>query len=237
MFDETTMVFGPGGKSACRRNRRLTRPRPNPAPGRKGPPGCALPPPGAAAPVSPSPDETAGQIRREGRQDAREARQDARAVGETGPEARQTARDLRQGTRQNIQATRAADFGLWFNTRGADGLVIDDLSDNGLFATAGFREGDRIVSINGQPITSEAHFVQFLSGPNIGTQPVQIVVIRGGQQQTLVLQPNVLTQGVVTYDPLYQYGLVIDDRNPNQIVILRVFPRRRLTTPGCGPAT
>ena len=181
--------------------------------------------PGAAAPVSPSPGETAGQTRREGRQEAREARQEARAVGETGPEARQTARESRQGTRQNIQATRAADFGLWFNTGSADGLVINDLTDNGMFATAGFREGDRIVSINGQPITTEAQFVQYLSGPNIGTQPVQIVVIRGGQQQTLVLQPNVLTQGVVAYDPLYQYGIVIDDRNPNQIAILRVYPR------------
>ena len=181
--------------------------------------------PGAAAPAAPTPGETAGQTRREGRQEAREARQDARAVGEAGPQARQTARDTRQMTRQNIQATRAADFGLWFNTRATNGLVISDLTNNGMFATAGFREGDQIVSINGQPVTTEAQFVQYLSGPNIGTQPVQIVVIRGGQQQTLVLQPNVLTEGVVAYDPLYQYGIVIDDSNPNQIVILRVFPR------------
>ena len=139
------------------------------------------------APVSPAPNETAGQTRREGRQEGREARQEARVVGETGPEARQTARDSPQGTRQNIQATRAADYGLWFNTGGADGLVINDLTDKGMFATAGFREGDRLVSINGQPITTETQFVQYLSGPNIGTQPVQVVVFRGGQQQTLVL--------------------------------------------------
>src|SRR5262249_27902154 len=68
-------------------------------------------------------------------------------------------------------------------------------------------------------------FMQFLTGPNLGTQPVQFVVLREGQQQTLVLQPNAITQGIVAHDPYYQYGMIIDDNNPNQIVVQRVFPR------------
>ena len=115
-------------------------------------------------PRSPRAQRNAGQTRREGRQEAREARQEARAVGEARQEARETARDTRQATRQNIQATRAADFGLWFNTRGNEGLVIDDL-DNGLFATAGFREGDIIVSVNGQPVTPKPSSCNFCLAP------------------------------------------------------------------------
>ena len=124
-----------------------------------------------------------------------------------------------------IPATRAADFGLWLSARGSDGLVISDLVADGVFATAGFREGDRLVSINGQPVTTEAQVVRYLTGPAIGSEPIPVVVLRGGIQQTIVLQPGVITKGVVPYDPLYQYGIVIDDRNLNQIVVRRVFPR------------
>jgi hypothetical protein len=116
-------------------------------------------------------------------------------------------------------------MGVWFSSRATSGLVIADVANNSVFANAGFREGDRIVSINGRPITTEAQFVQFLTGPDLGTQQVQVIVFRDGQEQTLVLQPTALTQGLVTYDPLYQYGIVIDDSNPNQFVVLRVFPR------------
>ena len=49
--------------------------------------------------------------------------------------------------------------------------------------------------------------------------------MRGGQRQTLSLQPTALTQGIVNYDPFYQYGIVVDDRTPNQIVVQRVYPR------------
>jgi len=177
------------------------------------------------SPATPAPGETAGQLRREAREEAREARQEFRAAGEGRQDAREAARDTRQATRQNPQATRAADLGLWVTVRGNEGLVIADLENQSLFANAGFREGDIIVSINGQRVAAEAQLMQFLIGPNVGTQPIQVVVLRDGQQQTLVLQPTAINQAVVAYDPLYQYGIVIDDRNPNQIAILRVYPR------------
>src|SRR5687768_13740949 len=85
------------------------------APDRPGGPAA----PGAAAPAAPQPGETAGQTRREGRQEAREARAEARQAGAPGPQARAAARDTRFGTRQNIQATRAADYGVWFGGRSA----------------------------------------------------------------------------------------------------------------------
>src|SRR5437762_2815903 len=190
------------------------------APGTKAAPG-----PVPAQPAAPAPGETPGQTRREGRQDARDARAEARNAGETGPQARETARATRQDTRQNIQATRPADMGVWFNNRAANGLVVSNLANNSVFANAGLRAGDQIVSINGQPIISEAQFMQFLTGPNLGTAAIPLIVMRNGQQQTLNLQPTALTQGIVTHDPLYQYGILVDDSNPNQIVVTRVFPR------------
>jgi type II secretory pathway component PulC len=177
------------------------------------------------APATPGVGDTPAETRREGREQAREVRDATRDAGQPRAEAREAARETRQETRQNIQAMRAADLGVWFSTQGNNqGLVIDDLTDKGVFADAGFREGDTIVSIAGQPVMTEAQFVQFLTARNL-TGPVQVIVLRGGQRQTLVLQPAALTQSVVTYDPFYQYGIVVDDSRPNQIVIQRVFPR------------
>ncbi|MBW8884230.1 MAG: PDZ domain-containing protein, partial [Planctomycetia bacterium] len=190
------------------------------APGTKAAPG-----PVPAQPAAPVPGETAGQTRREGRQDARDARAEARNAGETGPQARETARETRQATRQNIQATRPADMGVWFNNRAANGLVVSNLANNSAFANAGLRAGDQIVSINGTPVTSEAQFMQFLTGPNVGTQAIPLIVMRNGQQQTLNLQPTALTQGIVPYDPLHQYGLVLNSQNPSQLTVQQVYPR------------
>jgi len=175
--------------------------------------------------------ETPAEVRREAKDAVQDTRREAReAPGEVRREAREDVRDARQDVRearQAIRATRAADFGVWLNTRAAqgvaNGLVIADLAAQGVFATAGFREGDRIVSINGQPVTTEAQFVQLLTVPT--REQVTIVVFRDGQQQTILLQPTALTQAVINDDPFYQYGIVIDDRNPNQIIVQRIYPR------------
>ena len=115
----------------------------NKAPAKQSAPATAPNAPTAApvapAPVAPAAGETAGQARREGRQEARDARADAKDAGETRPQARETARETRQETRQNIQITRGADLGVWFNSRANNGLVISDITDNSIFATAGFR--------------------------------------------------------------------------------------------------
>jgi len=126
---------------------------------------------------------------------------------------------------QNLQATHAADLGLWFSGMANNGLTISDLTDNSIFTNAGFRVSDRIVAINGQPIRSEEQFVQSLTSPALGTQPVQFLLVRNGQQHTLTLSPAAITQGVVAHDPLYQHGLVVDDSNPSQIIVQRVYPR------------
>jgi hypothetical protein len=116
-------------------------------------------------------------------------------------------------------------MGVWFNNRASNGLVVSDLTDNSVLANAGLRAGDQIVSINGQPITTQSQFMQYLAGPNLGTSAIPLIIMHNGQQQTLNLQPTALTQAIVNHDPLYQYGIVIDESNPNQITVQRVFPR------------
>jgi membrane-associated protease RseP (regulator of RpoE activity) len=183
------------------------------------------PAPVPAQPAAPAVGETAGQTRREGRQDARESRAEAKQAGETRPEARETARETRQETRQNIQATTPANLGVTFNNAAANGLVVSNLATNSVLATAGLRSGDQIVSLNGQPVSTQAQFYQYLTGPNLGTQAIPLIVMRNGQRQTLNLQPTAFaTQSNVNVDPLAQYGLVVDATNPNQIVVVRVLP-------------
>ena len=64
------------------------------------------------------------------------------------------------------------------------------LREPGIFlrwvALRDFVQDDQVllfVSINGQPITTEAQFMQFLTGPNLGTQALPLIVLRNGQQQ------------------------------------------------------
>src|SRR5262245_29894355 len=80
----------------------------------------------------------------------------------------------------NAQALRAPDFGVWLSTeRGANGasvVTVADLGEESIFAAAGLREGDRIVSINGRAIGSEVQFVQAILSPAPGNQPLNVVI-------------------------------------------------------------
>lgn len=87
---------------------------------------------------------------------------------------------------------RGADLGVQLANQPGAGLTVSGIANNGVVARAGLRQGDRIVSINGTPITTEAQFLQALRTP--GSQGANILVFRNGQQQTLSLSPSALTQ-------------------------------------------
>ena len=170
---------------------------------------------------------TANQLNRDARQEARQ-----RATADPGTAGEQSASLARasQGNAGDMNtissSLRAADLGVWFNASpGANGLVVADLVTQGAFAQAGILEGDQIISINGQPVTSEAQFVQWWLTPGVGNQPANVVVVRNGQQQVLAIQSSAVMQEVASYDPIHQTGVMLDDRDPNRIVIQRVFPR------------
>jgi S1-C subfamily serine protease len=91
-----------------------------------------------------------------------------------------------QFNQQNLTA------GLQFGQATAQGLAITTVDQNNFLYTSGLRQGDVLVSYNGQPIRSQADFsrvVTYLPG-----QRVPVVVLRDGRQETIY----VTYQGGVT---------------------------------------
>jgi len=147
------------------------------------------------------------------------------------------------------QVLRGPDLGLWFRQErdagGASALIVDHLLDDGAFASAGLREGDRIVSVDGRPIDSEPQFVRGVMKSSNGDHVVSLVVTRGvvssdeRQQQTISLKARDVWKGVVVADPFYQAGFLVDEpvedksvedksvedkRDRDGVVVARVFP-------------
>jgi len=141
------------------------------------------------------------------------------------------------------QTLRGPDLGLWFRQErdisGASALIVDHLLDDGSFAAAGLREGDRIVSVDGRPIDSEPQFVQSVMRSIDGGHVVSLVITRSvvssnAQQQTISLKTRDVWKGVVAADQFYQAGFLVDEslvdeslvdeRDRDAVVIARVFP-------------
>ena len=119
---------------------------------------------------------------------------------------------------------RAPDIGLWFDRKSRDGLVISDVSTKGPIAKLGFKEGDRIVSVNGKRVSREADFIDDLLSNN---RRVDVIVTRDGREATIQVDPTLLVEdyGATEVDPLEQLGIVVDDRYNDRIVVWRVIPR------------
>ena len=123
------------------------------------------------------------------------------------------------------QILRGPDIGLWFGRPvPGSGLVISDVATTGPIARLGFLEGDRIVSVNGQPVLSEPDFTRYLLTGQ--TNPVEVVVARGGRNQSIIVDPTVFYQESLapTIEPLEQFGVVLDDRFDDRAVVWRVLP-------------
>src|SRR2546421_7469217 len=88
--------------------------------------------------------------------------------------ARQDQGTARERTALKPTDMRGPDIGLWFNRGSRDGLVISDVATRGAIAKLGFREGDRIVSVNGRRVLSEREFIDFLLAANVNR--VEVVI-------------------------------------------------------------
>jgi hypothetical protein len=139
--------------------------------------------------------------------------------------ARRESTTARERTAMRPTDMRGPDIGLWFNRGNRDGLVISDVSTRGPIARLGFRESDRIVSVDGRRVANEADFINFLLNSN--ADRVEVVVSRDGRDETIYVEPNTLVEdyGYTEVDPIEQFGIVLDDRYDNRIVVWRVIPR------------
>jgi S1-C subfamily serine protease len=116
-------------------------------------------------------------------------------------------------------------MGLWFNRPVQGGLVVSDIGTIGPITRLGFREGDRIVSVNGHPVTTERQFVDFLMADTVN--PAQVVVFRNGRNETVAIDPTFFTEQQTFFAdvaPLEQFGIVLDDRFNDRTVVWRVLP-------------
>jgi hypothetical protein len=134
---------------------------------------------------------------------------------------KESSRD-RSSRRGNM---RGPDIGIWFNRSSRDGLVIADVSSRGAIAKLGFREGDRIVSVNGHRVTREDEFLQYLLHGD--ARRVKVIVLRDNREETIYVEPAVLTDEheYAEVDPLERFGIILDDRYDDRIVVWRVIPR------------
>lgn len=149
---------------------------------------------------------------------------DVRAPGDVRASA-----DVRATARTEFRAAdvRSADIGLWFNRAATNGLVINSVATRGPIAKLGFRDGDRIVSVNGQKVVREADFISYLFAPDVRQGRVQVIVFREGREQVVWVEPTVLIEEyhTVQSDPLEEFGIILDDRYTDQLVVWRVVPR------------
>ncbi|HZZ72330.1 MAG TPA: PDZ domain-containing protein [Pirellulales bacterium] len=175
---------------------------------------------------------------RENVRDAREnARDNARDSVDKARDTRVENREARRDERRYERPERAADVGLWFRRAVDRGLTIADVASNGAISRLGFREGDVIVSVNGHKVAGEREFLGDLFPASPINGRVAVVVNRGGREETIYVEPQVLDQEYTTIenDPLENFGLTIDDRYPDRIVVWKVLPRSAAYYAGIRP--
>jgi C-terminal processing protease CtpA/Prc len=168
--------------------------------------------------------DTARDVRDTARDAARNARETVRDVRDS------VSRESRRSSQEfDVNTVRSADVGLWFNRSTRNGLVINDVASSGPIARIGFREGDRIVSVNGYRVRDERQFVRDLFDEDYRDERVAVIVDRSGTQRTIYVEPSTLVEHYVSSssssDPLEKFGLVLDDRYNNQLVVWKVTPR------------
>jgi len=171
--------------------------------------------------------EGARDTAREGRQDTRNTREAARDTTREGRQTiRETRRDVRAARRQFLASRiRSGDLGLWVR-RAANGLMVSDVANRGAIAQTGLKEGDEIVSVNGQPVMSERQFVDQLFADHPSNKPVPVVINRNGQQQTVSIQPKLFVdEHLAADDTLHEYGLILDESDPAHVKVQSVVPR------------
>jgi C-terminal processing protease CtpA/Prc len=124
-------------------------------------------------------------------------------------------------------AIRAPDVGIWFDRAARDSLLIADVAPNSSVARLGFIEGDRILAVNGVKVGREADFIKLLFAAERRDQPAEVLIIRKNKEQVILVDPAVLQEEyvVVRHDPMEQFGLVVDDRYDDRIVVWKVVPR------------
>jgi S1-C subfamily serine protease len=105
-------------------------------------------------------------------------------------------------TSANLQTAVAAEklnLGLQFGPATARGLTISSIDRGSFFFTSGLQPADILVSVAGQPVRTFAEFNRFIAlYPN---QRVPLVVLRGGQRETIYITPPATEKSIIARAP------------------------------------
>ena len=164
---------------------------------------------------------------RDDRQTTRDAREGARdTVGDERQTIREARRDIRGARREFIASRiRSGDLGLFLRQM-TGRLTITDVGNSGAISQSGLKEGDEIVSVNGQAVSTERDFVDQMFADHESNRPAQVVIRRNGQQQTLAIQTKpFVEEHQKNDDRLHDFGLILDQNDPNHVKVQAVIPR------------
>ena len=122
----------------------------------------------------------------------------------------------------------ARDLGVTFGRATDRGLVIQDLSRSAVLADFGLRRNDVIVSVADHPVASEREFFRWLFAEDLRHERITIIVLRDGREVPIYVRPVTIIEELVMvsddFDPLREFGVVIDDRRPREVFVTRVLP-------------
>jgi C-terminal processing protease CtpA/Prc len=155
------------------------------------------------------------------RSNSRDTNRDTNNVQNTrrGSDESQRSDNQSDRNRQSNNRNRSAsDLGFKFERGSSNGLVISSVSTDGPIARLGFRNGDRIVSVNGHRVSREDEIVRYLLVRDVERVPV--IVVRDGREETIYVEPSVFVEeDNYVSDPLERFGIVVEEREDRIVVV------------------
>jgi hypothetical protein len=110
-----------------------------------------------------------------------------RSSADTGPDPNRAVRGADRTRSQDANRTgqtqRRFDFGGQLRSRD-NNLIVGTVREDGFFHNAGIEEGDQIISVNGQNVTSDEEFRAAIAA---GRGRVPVTVMRDGERQEIVV--------------------------------------------------
>jgi C-terminal processing protease CtpA/Prc len=134
---------------------------------------------------------------------------------------RSSQRSDRSTSRSDRQVS-AKDLGFAFASQSTDrGLKINSVASRSIASRADFQDGDVIVSVNDNRVTSQRDFIRYIDLN--ATNRIPVVVLRDDRQVTVYLDPTVIREEVVVSGHGW-LGVDLEDRERRAAVVYRVHP-------------
>jgi len=186
-------------------------------------------------------DDRAKDARDDAKDRAKDARDDAKDAAKDRAknaknDVKDRANDAKAARKFDASNVKVDDLGLAFKE--ADkGITVSNVDKNSVFVNSGLRSGDQIVSINGQNVVRQNDFVRYLFASGV-TGRVPVIVMRGGAQQTVYMRPTTIIRDYERVvvddrrDPIRDFGLVLDNRYHDRLLVDRVVKDSRADRAG-----